>query len=107
MRVWCVLLALAGCQSAPAVVRYNRITPRGTVPECTFTVRQEEGGWGLRSVTGKLTVDASYDSSDRLLRASAELAGGGAARVEVSGDRCKVCGRMVKLEGGAVLVLEE
>ena len=90
-----VLLALAACRAAgppvqPEVVRYARITPRGAVPECTFTVRPERFGWSIRSVTGRLTVEASYDSADRLVQASAELAGGGTARVEVSGDRLKV-----------------
>jgi hypothetical protein len=90
-RVGCVLLALAACRAIapPETVRYSRITARGAVPECAFTVRPEESGWSLLSVTGKLAVEAHYDHSDRLVRASAGR-GGDAARVEVTGDRLKV-----------------
>ena len=90
-RVWCVLLALAACRAVapPETVRYSRITARGAVPECTFTVRPEEGGWSLLSVTGKLTVETHYDLSERLVRARAAQ-GGDSARVEVTGDRLKV-----------------
>lgn len=85
-----VLLALAACRSAapaapPEVVRYVRMTARGAVPECTFTTRREESGWSISSITGRLTVEASYDRSDRLIGASAGLAGG--ARLEVSGEQ--------------------
>ena len=41
-------------------------------------------------MTGNLTVDARYDSSDRLVDAQAALRNGGKARVETSGDRAKI-----------------
>jgi len=72
------------------VSRYFRVTPQATSLECTFSLLRSRNGWSLTSVTGTLTVDARYDSSDRLLDAQAALRSGGKARVEASGARAKI-----------------
>jgi len=85
------LLALAGCPSGtssdpgPESLRYLRQTPRGSRPECSFTIDPEPAGWRITSVTGALTVVARYDSTDRLLEASARIDGAEPVRVRVDG----------------------
>jgi hypothetical protein len=95
-RATLAIFALAGCQAEPppapdpGQIRYLRVTSRGTIPECSFTIDRREGGWTMTSLTGQLIVTARYDASDRLLDATARLGRGEAARVEAAGGRAKV-----------------
>lgn len=57
-----------GARDAEAA-RYLRITPKGTAPECTFTVRPNS----IEAVTGRLTVTSRYDGAGALLEAAAVL----------------------------------
>jgi hypothetical protein len=90
------IFALAGCRAdpppapGPQKVRYLRMTPHRTIPECSFAIEPQEGGWTITSLTGALAVTARYDAADKLLDAAARLGTGEAARVEAAGGRAKV-----------------
>lgn len=86
-------------QAGAEKLHYVRPTPgnKGYQGECTFTIEKAKAGWTIRSVTGRagagMTVQARYDSDDRLLEASATFAKGddkSTATVTVSGGRAKV-----------------
>src|SRR5262245_54904438 len=80
-------LAFALSLAAPDEVRYLRLLPDRTEPECSFLREGGEGGWKITSVTGRggktLTVTARYDAANALVEASA-VAEDGTAKASVS-----------------------
>jgi hypothetical protein len=66
--------------AVPDEVRYLRLLPDKSEPECTFTTQRDERGWTITSVTGRgaktLTVTTRYDARNILLDATA-VAGDG------------------------------
>jgi hypothetical protein len=83
---WLFLAGGSCADDAGEKIRYLRVTPRGTVTECTFTLHRGETGWSIRSVTeaGKtrLSLSAQYDAEGRLTAAALTLS---------TADRKKTC----------------
>jgi hypothetical protein len=74
-----VTATVSACADSPPEekIQYLRLTAKGIVPESTFTIKREQAGWTIASVTGRgnmqLTVTARYDAQDRLTAADAVL----------------------------------
>jgi hypothetical protein len=90
-------LAIALIMAATEEVRYLRLLPDRTEPECSFIREDGEGGWKITSVTGRagktLTVTARYDAANILLEASAVAEDGAAkpaVRVAVKEGKARV-----------------